>query len=112
MIFVLFGFLFFVNCGGLMMVMLLFWVFMGLFVGYLFLCMYKMFRGVDWKRNMLRMVFIFFGVVFVIFFVLNVLLWGEKFFGVVLFGIMFVLMFLWFGILVLLVFVGSYFGFK
>lgn len=112
MIFALLGFLSPANRGGLMTAMLLLWVFMGLFAGYSSSRMYKMFRGADWKRNTLRTAFTFPGVVFVIFFVLNALLWGEKSSGAVPFGTMFVLMFLWFGISVPLVFVGSYFGFK
>jgi transmembrane 9 superfamily protein 2/4 len=85
---------------------------MGLFAGYASSRMYKMFKGTNWKRNTLRTAFTFPGVVFVIFFILNALIWGEKSSGAVPFGTMFVLMFLWFGISVPLVFIGSYLGFK
>ncbi|KAG0590097.1 hypothetical protein M758_1G070200 [Ceratodon purpureus] len=112
MIFALLGFLSPANRGGLMTAMLLLWVFMGLFAGYASSRMYKMFKGTNWKRNTLRTAFTFPGVVFVIFFILNALIWGEKSSGAVPFGTMFVLMFLWFGISVPLVFIGSYFGFK
>merc|ERR1711953_1528503 len=50
--------------------------------------------------------------VFVIFFVLNLLIWGQKSSGAVPFTTMFALLVLWFGISVPLVFLGSYFGFR
>lgn len=52
------------------------------------------------------------GVVFAIFFTLNMLVWGQKSSGAVPFGTLFALFFLWFGISTPLVFVGSYFGYK
>merc|ERR1712084_189444 len=52
------------------------------------------------------------GVVFVIFFVLNLLIWGQESSGAVPFTTMFALLVLWFGISVPLVFLGSYFGFR
>ncbi|XP_020269316.1 transmembrane 9 superfamily member 7-like [Asparagus officinalis] len=112
MIFALFGFLSPSNRGGLMTAMVLLWVFMGLFAGYSSSRLYKMFKGTDWKKNTLKTAFMFPGIVFAIFFVLNALIWGEKSSGAVPFGTMFALVFLWFGISVPLVFVGSYLGFK
>ncbi|KAJ4958526.1 hypothetical protein NE237_025637 [Protea cynaroides] len=112
MIFALLGFLSPSNRGGLMTAMLLLWVFMGLFAGYFSACLYKMFKGTEWKKIALRTAFMFPGVVFVIFFVLNALIWGQKSSGALPFGTMFALVFLWFGISVPLVFVGSYIGFK
>lgn len=112
MIFALFGFLSPANRGGLMTAMLLLWVFMGLFAGYSSSRLYKTFKGTDWKANTMRTALIFPGSMFVIFFILNALIWGQKSSGAIPFGTMFVLMFLWFGISVPLVFVGSYFGFK
>ena len=52
------------------------------------------------------------GIVFVIFFVLNLFIWGEKSSGAVPFGTMFALLVLWFGISVPLAFAGSYLGYK
>lgn len=112
MIFALLGFLSPSNRGGLMTAMVLLWVFMGLFAGYSSTRLYKMFKGTEWKRIALRTALMFPGIVFVIFFVLNSLIWGEKSSGAVPFGTMFALVFLWFGISVPLVFVGSYVGFK
>ncbi|KAM0933539.1 putative nonaspanin (TM9SF), MFS transporter superfamily [Dioscorea sansibarensis] len=112
MIFALLGFLSPSNRGGLMTAMVLLWVFMGLFAGYSSARLYKMFKGADWKKNTLKTAFMFPGIVFSIFFVLNALIWGEKSSGAVPFGTMFALVFLWFGISVPLVFVGSFLGFK
>ncbi|KAL6495926.1 Transmembrane 9 superfamily member 7 [Orobanche gracilis] len=112
MIFALLGFLSPSNRGGLMTAMVLLWVFMGLFGGYSSARLYKMFRGTEWKRNTLKTAFMFPGILFAVFFVLNALIWGEKSSGAVPFGTMFALVCLWFGISVPLVFVGSYLGFK
>ncbi|KAJ0965840.1 hypothetical protein J5N97_026978 [Dioscorea zingiberensis] len=112
MLFAVLGFLSPSNRGGLMTAMLLLWVFMGLFAGYSSARLYKMFKGAEWKQIALRTAFLFPAVVFVIFFILNALIWGEKSSGAVPFTTMFALVFLWFGISVPLVFVGSYIGFK
>ncbi|GAB2293021.1 Transmembrane 9 super member 7 [Dionaea muscipula] len=112
MIFALLGFLSPSNRGGLMTAMVLLWVFMGLFAGYSSARLYKMFKGTEWKKNTLKTAFMFPGILFSVFFVLNALIWGEKSSGAVPFGTMFALVLLWFGISVPLVFVGSYLGFK
>ncbi|KAH9625509.1 hypothetical protein KSS87_012110, partial [Heliosperma pusillum] len=112
MIFALLGFLSPSNRGGLMTAMVLLWVFMGLFAGYSSARLYKMFKGTEWKKNTLKTAFMFPGILFTLFFVLNALIWGEKSSGAVPFGTMLALMLLWFGISVPLVFVGSYLGFK
>ncbi|KAJ8470951.1 hypothetical protein OPV22_025294 [Ensete ventricosum] len=106
------GFLSPSNRGGLTTAMVLLWVFMGLFAGYSSARLYKMFKGSEWKRITLKTAFMFPGIVFAIFFVLNALIWGEKSSGAVPFGTMFALVLLWFGISVPLVFVGSYIGYK
>ncbi|XP_010552093.1 PREDICTED: transmembrane 9 superfamily member 9-like [Tarenaya hassleriana] len=112
MIFAILGFLSPSNRGGLMTAMLLLWVFMGIFAGYASARLYKMFKGTEWKRIAFRTAVIFPGVVSIIFFVLNALIWGQKSSGAVPFGTMFALIVLWFGISVPLVFVGSYLGFR
>ncbi|KAG0486836.1 hypothetical protein HPP92_008931 [Vanilla planifolia] len=112
MIFALLGFLSPSNRGGLMTAMVLLWVFMGLFAGFSSARLHKMFKGTEWKKITLKTAFMFPGIVFAIFFVLNALIWGEKSSGAVPFGTMFALVLLWFGISVPLVFVGSYLGFK
>ncbi|KAL6534806.1 Transmembrane 9 superfamily member 8 [Orobanche gracilis] len=112
MIFAALGFLSPSNRGGLMTAMLLLWVFMGIFAGYASARLYKMFKGTEWKKITLQTAFMFPGIIFAIFFVLNALIWGERSSGAVPFGTMFVLVLLWFGISVPLVFVGSYVGFR
>eukprot|EP00270_Netrium_digitus_P001486 TRINITY_DN1161_c0_g1_i1.p1 TRINITY_DN1161_c0_g1~~TRINITY_DN1161_c0_g1_i1.p1 ORF type:complete len:658 (+),score=199.18 TRINITY_DN1161_c0_g1_i1:265-1974(+) len=112
MIFALFGFLSPANRGGLMTAMLLLWVFMGIFAGYSSARLFKMFKGTEWKLNTMKTAFLFPCAVFIIFFILNGLIWEEKSSGAVPFGTMFALVCLWFGISVPLVFIGSYFGFK
>ena len=52
------------------------------------------------------------GIVFVIFFVLNLFIWGEKSSGAVPFGTIVALICMWFCISVPLVFCGAFFGFK
>jgi len=52
------------------------------------------------------------GIVFAIFFFLNMFIWGEKSSGAVPFGTLISLIALWFGISVPLVFFGSYFAYK
>ena len=112
MVFAVLGFLSPANRGGLMTAMLLLYVIMGVVNGYVSARLYKMFKGADWKINTLKAAFVFPGVVFVIFCILNSFIWGQKSSGAVPFGTFFVLIFLWFGISVPLVFMGSYFGFK
>ncbi|KAK9811371.1 hypothetical protein WJX72_002736 [[Myrmecia] bisecta] len=112
MIFAVLGFLSPANRGGLMTAMLLLFVFMGLFAGYSSARLYKIFKGEEWKKATLKTALVFPGVVFCIFFTLNILIWGQKSSGAVPFGTLFALCFLWFGISVPLVFIGSYFGYK
>ncbi|XP_065848748.1 transmembrane 9 superfamily member 7-like [Euphorbia lathyris] len=112
MIFALLGFLSPANRGGLMTVMVLLWVFMGSLAGYSSARLYKMFNGTHWKKLTFKTAFMFPGILFTIFFLLNALIWGEKSSGAVPFGTMFTLVLLWFGISVPLVFIGSYIGFK
>ncbi|KVI11719.1 Nonaspanin (TM9SF) [Cynara cardunculus var. scolymus] len=112
MIFAVLGFLSPSNRGGLMTALLLLWVLMGIFSGYATARLYKTFKGSEWKTITLKTAFMFPGVVFAIFFVLNGLIWGEKSSGAVPFETMFALVFLWFCISVPLVFVGGYIAFK
>jgi transmembrane 9 superfamily protein 2/4 len=112
MMFAVLGFLSPSNRGGLMTAMLFLWVFMGIFAGYSSSRLYKLFKGVEWRKISLKTAFLFPATVFGFFFILNALIWGQKSSGAVPFGTMFALVFLWFGISVPLVFVGGYIGFK
>eukprot|EP01051_Picozoa_sp_SAG22_P000277 SAG22_NODE_6_length_41368_cov_49.702222_20_plen_541_part_00 len=124
--FAVLGFLSPANRGGLMTAMLLLFVFMGVFAGYTSARLYKSFmyqgrfsRGQDGvqvrlagKKNTLMTAFMFPGVVFVVFFILNFFVWSKGSSSAVPFGTLFALLFLWFGISVPLCFVGSLFGFR
>ncbi|KAI8477092.1 MAG: hypothetical protein J3K34DRAFT_170756 [Monoraphidium minutum] len=112
MIFALLGFLSPANRGGLMTAMVMMFVFMGLFAGYCAARMYKQFRGEEWKAMTLRTALLFPGVVSVIFFFLDLLIWGQKSSGAVPIGTLLAIAFLWLCVSVPLIFVGSYFGFK
>merc|ERR1719476_85359 len=92
--------------------MMLLFTFMGMLAGYTSARLYKVFNGDDWKMATLLTALLFPGVVFLIFFVLNLFIWGQKSSGAVPFTTMFALLCLWFGISVPLVFLGAYFGFR
>jgi transmembrane 9 superfamily protein 2/4 len=92
--------------------MMLLFTFMGSFAGYASSRFYKLCGGDDWKLTTLLTAFVFPGVMFLIFFVLNLLIWGQKSSGAVPFATMFALLVLWFGISVPLVFLGAYIGFR
>lgn len=110
--FALLGLLSPANRGSLVTAFILLFVFMGSFAGYFSSMTYKMFRGTEWKYNTFMTAFFFPGIVFAVFFVLNLALWAQGSSGAVPFGTLFTLLFLWFCVSVPLVFLGSFFGFK
>merc|ERR1712194_838314 len=86
--------------------------FMGIAAGYVNSRLYKSWGGVDWKQMTLLCAFLYPGIFFTIFFILNLFIWGQKSSGAVPFTTLFAVLCLWFGISVPLVFLGAYFGFK
>jgi len=86
MIFAVLGFLSPANRGGLMTAMVVLFVVMGVFAGYSSTRTYRMFKGQAWKKNTLMTAFLFPGVIFCIFFILNLFIWGQKSSGAVPFG--------------------------
>merc|ERR1712137_886453 len=68
--------------------------------------------GDDWKTATLMTAFLYPGIFFTIFFILDLFIWGQKSSGAVPFATMFALLVLWFGISVPLVFLGAYYGFR
>lgn len=110
LVFALLGFLSPANRGGLLQSMMLLFTFMGVWGGYTCARLYKVLHGDDWKMATLLMAFLYPGIVFFLFFVLNLLIWGQKSSGAVPFSTMFALLLLWFGISVPLAFLGSYYG--
>lgn len=83
-----------------------------IFGGYHGARVYKMFKGASWKKMTLLTSLLFPGLVFMIFFILNLAVWGKKSSGAVPFGTLVALLCMWFGISAPLVFFGSYFGYK
>ncbi|XP_065840471.1 transmembrane 9 superfamily member 2-like [Oscarella lobularis] len=111
-LFACFGFLSPANRGALMTTALVLFVLLAAPAGYVSARIYKLFSGEKWKTNMLFSAFLIPGIMFGIFFFLDLLLWGEQSSAAVPFTTLLALLFLWFGISVPLTFVGSYIGFK
>eukprot|EP00929_Paragymnodinium_shiwhaense_P088812 TRINITY_DN4911_c0_g1_i1.p1 TRINITY_DN4911_c0_g1~~TRINITY_DN4911_c0_g1_i1.p1 ORF type:complete len:626 (-),score=129.89 TRINITY_DN4911_c0_g1_i1:460-2337(-) len=112
LIFCTVGFVSPVHRGSILQGMLLLFTFAGILAGYFSARFYKMWKGEDWKRTTLLTAFMYPGVAFTIFFVLNLFIWGTRSSGAVPFTTMFALLVLWFGISVPLVFLGAFFGYK
>jgi len=113
LIFAVLGFLSPANRGGLMTALLLLFVFMGVFAGYYSTRIYKgLFKLTEWRKNTLLTALVFPGFFFGVFFVLNLVIWGEKSSGAVPFTTLLALLVLWFGISLPLVYLGSYLSFR
>ncbi|XP_067313733.1 transmembrane 9 superfamily protein member 5 isoform X1 [Pseudorasbora parva] len=106
------GFLSPANRGALMTCAVVLWVLLGTPAGYVSSRLYKTFGGENWKTNVLLTAFLCPGIVFVDFFLMNLILWVEGSSAAVPFGTLVAILALWFGISVPLTFVGAYFGFK
>eukprot|EP00051_Salpingoeca_urceolata_P027570 m.482144 g.482144 ORF g.482144 m.482144 type:complete len:649 (-) comp22435_c0_seq1:210-2156(-) len=112
MFFACLGFLSPATRGGLMTCLLALWVLLSSVSGYISARFYKMFGGEQWKSNVLLSSFLFPGVAYTVFFVLNLVMWANESSAAVPFGTLVALMLLWFGISVPLTFFGAYYGFK
>eukprot|EP00916_Digyalum_oweni_P019784 GHVL01033026.1.p1 GENE.GHVL01033026.1~~GHVL01033026.1.p1 ORF type:complete len:418 (+),score=33.72 GHVL01033026.1:195-1448(+) len=110
--FAVLGFLSPAHRGGLLQAMLVLFTIAGALAGYCSSRLYKFFKGENWKRTILLTAFLYPGVVFGMFFLLDLIIWGEQSSGAVDLGTMFVLLLLWFGVSVPLVFMGSYMGYQ
>lgn len=100
--------------GGLLQSMMLLFTLMGVVAGYVSSRLCKVFEGDEgrWKTTTVLTAFLYPGFFFTIFFVLNLMIWGQKSSGAVPFTTLFALLVLWFGVSVPLVFFGAYAGFK
>nr|CEL76039.1 TPA: endomembrane domain70-containing protein [Toxoplasma gondii VEG] len=98
--------------GSLLQAVLLLWTFMGAAAGYTSARLYKMFKSTNWKMTTIRTALVFPGVVFAVFFLLNLVLWMQRSSAAVSFSALVFLLLLWFGISTPLVFLGAYVGFK
>lgn len=87
-------------------------VLLGTPAGYVSARVYKSFGGVKWKSNVLLTSIFSPGIVFGLFFVMNLVLWDEESSGAVPFSTLVAILALWFGVSVPLTFVGAYFGFR
>merc|ERR1712196_642563 len=110
MIFAAMGFLSPANRGGLMTATLMLFVFMGVISGYASSRLYLAMKGQDWKTNVVLTATLYPGITFLLFIILNFVIWGEKSSGAVPFGTIFALVALWFGVSVPLTFGGAYCG--
>eukprot|EP00442_Polarella_glacialis_P045563 CAMPEP_0115078352 /NCGR_PEP_ID=MMETSP0227-20121206/17506_1 /TAXON_ID=89957 /ORGANISM="Polarella glacialis, Strain CCMP 1383" /LENGTH=626 /DNA_ID=CAMNT_0002465737 /DNA_START=69 /DNA_END=1949 /DNA_ORIENTATION=+ len=108
--FALFGLLSPAHRGAILQSTMLLFTFMGILGGYTSARVYKVFGGDDWKMATIMTATFYPGIIFAIFFVLNLVMWGQKSTGAVPFTTMFALLVLWFGISTPLVFLGSYYG--
>lgn len=112
LLFACLGFLSPANRGSLMTCVLVLYVCLGTPAGFVSARIYKMYGGEKWKSNVLLTAFLVPGITFGIFFLLNLIMWGEGSSAAVPFTTLIALLALWFGISVPLSFVGAYFGFK
>lgn len=112
LVFACLGFLSPANRGALMTCSLVLFVCLGSPAGYVSARIYKMIGGELWKTNVLLSAFFFPGLMFGIFFLLNLVLWGEGSSAAVPFTTLLALLSMWFGISVPLTFLGAYLGFK
>ena len=92
--------------------MLMLFVIMGAVAGFVSARMYKTFKGEQWQKNTILTATFYPGIVFSIFFVLDLVVWSYGSTGAVPIVPMLVVIFLWFGISVPLVFLGAYFGYR
>jgi len=112
MLFGALGFLSPAHRGGLLQSTLLVFTVMGAGAGYTSAQFFKLFSSANWKQATWLTALLYPGVVFAIFFFLNLLIWGQASAGAVPFSTMFALLALWFGISVPLVFLGGYLGYR
>eukprot|EP00033_Pygsuia_biforma_P000911 GCRY01001051.1.p1 GENE.GCRY01001051.1~~GCRY01001051.1.p1 ORF type:complete len:548 (+),score=105.79 GCRY01001051.1:399-2042(+) len=110
--FAVLGFLSPANRGGLMTVLVAFFVTLGSLAGYFSAQQYKFFRGTDWKKCTLFTALGLPSFVFTLCFILDLFLWGKGSSGAIPFSTMFALLCMWFGVSVPMVFLGAYYGFK
>lgn len=111
-IFALLGFLSPANRGGLVTALLLLFIFMGSFSGYVSARLYKMFLGKEWRLNTILTACLFPGIVGGTALFLNFFVWAQHSTAAFPFGTIVAVVALWVGISVPLVFLGSFFGYK
>lgn len=98
--------------GVLFISILFFFAFMGYVGGYFSSRVFKMFGGSSWKTTALLTALAFPSFCFLVFFLINFLIWEEESSGAVDFNELLELLCIWFGISLPLVFIGSARGFR
>lgn len=112
LVFALFGFLSPSFRGGLLTTMLSLWVLSSAICGYYSARIYSGLGGTNKKSVTLGSAFLFSGFSFVIFFVLNFVLWVSRSTGAIPFLTLLLLLVMWFGISVPLNVIGAFIGYK
>jgi transmembrane 9 superfamily member 2/4 len=112
--FALLGFLSPANRGGLISAMLTLWVLASSVNGYVSARLYGVYDSVGSQRKLVTMgsSFLFPGISFCLFFMLNISVWLSGSSGAVPFFTLIMLLVMWFGISVPLVFTGAFFGYR
>ncbi|KAF1356434.1 hypothetical protein BDV97DRAFT_341816 [Delphinella strobiligena] len=110
--FALLGFLSPSNRGSLGTIMILLYTFFGFVGGYVSARTYRFFQGDSWKLLFLYTPLVVPGIVFGVFFLLNLFVWARASSGAVPFTTMLVIVCIWFIISVPLSYGGSWLGFK
>ena len=95
LVFACLGFLSPPNRGALMTTVLVLYVFLGLVSGYVSARLYKTMGGLQWKSNVLMTAFLYPGIVFSIFFFLNLILWSYNSAAAIPFTTLLALLCLW-----------------
>ncbi|XP_025414820.1 transmembrane 9 superfamily member 2 [Sipha flava] len=106
------GFLSPANRGSLMTCSLILYVCFGTPAGYVSSRIYKSFGGEKWKTNIILTSMFCPGVVFCLFFIMNLVLWVKDSSAAIPFSTLVALLLLWFCVSVPLTFVGALFGFR
>lgn len=113
LIFALLGFLSPANRGGLVTAMLSLWVLSSAVCGYTSARLYSAFEGASSRKLVtLGSAFLFPGLSFSVFFVLNLFVWMSGSSSAVPFFTLILLLFMWFGVSVPLVFCGAYIAYR
>ncbi|KAK9879735.1 hypothetical protein WA026_006795 [Henosepilachna vigintioctopunctata] len=106
------GFLSPANRGALMSCAMILYVLLGSPAGYTSARIYKSFGGEKWKSNVLLTSMLCSGIIFGLFFIMNLVLWGKGSSAAVPFSTLVGLLSMWLLVSVPLTFVGAFFGFR
>ncbi|KAI5704621.1 hypothetical protein M8J75_007314 [Diaphorina citri] len=106
------GFLSPANRGALMTCAMVMYVCLGTPAGYISARIYKSFGGEKWKSNIILTSTLVPGVVFCLFFVMNLIFWAKDSSAAVPFSTLLALVSLWVWVSMPLTFIGSFFGFR